>query len=106
MPTGDPPYESGDRLFRTWSLTDGALSRDPEPVVSIERDASSPPQDLLERHIWNELLFYDGQDDGRFVVTASRYGAVAGDGEDDRDAIQAAIDDAERAGHGRQMSAP
>lgn len=59
-PTGKPPYESGDRLFRTWSLIDGELSRDPEPVVSIERDTSPPTPDLHERHMRNELLSYEG----------------------------------------------
>jgi hypothetical protein len=100
-PVGRPPYRPGDRLFRTWSLIDGELGRAPEPVVSIQNNASPPPSDLLGRHTWNELLSYEGQDDGTCVVTSSRFGAVADDGRDDRAAIHAAIDAAERSGHGR-----
>jgi len=101
VPDGRPPYRPGDRLFRTWSLIDGELSRAPEPVVSVDRDAASPPTDLLERHIWSERLSYEGQDDGTCVVTSSQYGAVPDDGRDDRAAIQAAIDATERRGRGR-----
>ena len=100
-PKEKPPYQSGDKWFRTWSLIDGELSRTPEPVVLIKRDASPPPNDLLERHIWNEWLSFEGQEDGTCVVTSTQYGAVPDDGKDDRAAIQAAIDAAERAGHGR-----
>ena len=101
VPDGRPPYRPGDRLFRTWSLIDGELSRVPEPVGLVDRDAASPPSDLLERHIWSERLSYEGQDDGTCVVTSGQYGAVPDDGRDDRAAIQAAIDAAQRAGHGR-----
>ncbi len=101
LPDGRPPYRPGDRLFRTWSLVDGAMSRTPEPVVSVERDASPPPSDLLERHTWNERPSCEAQGNGTCVVTSVKFGAVPDDGGDDRAAIQAAIDAAERAGHGR-----
>jgi hypothetical protein len=101
LPKGRPPYRAGDRQFRMWSLIDGNLSRDPEPLVSIENDAPPPPADLLRRHTWNERLSCEGRTDETCVATSARYGAVGDDGRDDRAAIQAAIDDAERAGHGR-----
>jgi len=101
LPKGRPPYRAGDRQFRMWSLIDGKLSRAAEPLVSIEKDASPPLADLLERHTWNERLSCEKQDGKTCVVTAPCYGAVADDARDDRAAIQAAIDAAQRAGHGR-----
>lgn len=101
LPEGRPPYRAGDRQFRMWSLIDGKLSRAAEPLVSVQKDAPPPPADLLERHTWNERLSCEKPDGRTCVVTARRYGAIADDGRDDRAAIQAAIDAAQRTGHGR-----
>jgi len=101
LPEGRPPYRAGDRQFRMWSLIDGKLSRAAEPLVSVQKDAPPPPADLLQRHTWNERLSCEKPDGGTCVVTARPYRAVADDGRDDRAAIQAAIDAAQRAGHGR-----
>ncbi len=101
VPKGPAPYRKGDRQFRMWSLIDGELGREPEPIASVDRDADPPPDDLLDRHVWKERLVCEGGDAKACVVTADRFGAVADDGKDDRPAIQAAIDAAGRAGHGR-----
>lgn len=100
-PPDAPNYKPGARWFRTWSLLDGKLSRTPEPVTTIEPNAGEPPADLASRHLWTELPSYEGQDDGTIVPTMPPYRAVPDDGHDDRPALQAAIDDASKAGHGR-----
>jgi len=100
-PSGDPPYEDGDSFFRVFSVLDGAVSRVREPVLRIEPNVGGPPADLVRRHVWTELPSYEGQSDGTIVVTAAPYGATPDDESDDRAAIQAAIDAASAAGHGR-----
>jgi len=105
-PPGDAPYANASRKnrmlnVRVFSVIDGEVSRTPEPVRVIEPNTAPPPVDLVRRHVWNTLPAYEGQDDGTKVVTRPPYNAVSKDDEDDRAAIQAAIDDAEAAGHGR-----
>jgi len=100
-PSGDPPYETDDSFFRVFSVLNGSVSRTPEPAVTIEDNADAPPADLLSRHIWTQLPLYEGQADGTLVVTDAPYRATPDDETDDRAAIQAAIDDASAAGHGR-----
>jgi hypothetical protein len=124
-PKGKPPYSARDRIFRTYSLIDGALGRVPEPVCSIEKNSSAPPSDLVSRHLWTALPSYEGQDDGTVVVAppipianpaessdappAGRNAATRKKNRkpnptqaaDARPAIQAAIDKASAAGHGR-----
>ncbi|MBN1673176.1 MAG: hypothetical protein JXR37_19180 [Kiritimatiellae bacterium] len=100
-PAGKPPYASGDRQFRTFSLVNGELGQKPEPICLVEINAAPPPADLASRHVWPELPSYEGQADGTLLVTRAPYGAVPNDNGDDRAAIQAAIDAAEAAGHGR-----
>ena len=101
LPKGKPPYQKGDRKFRVFGLIDGRLSRDAEPIQAVENQAAAPPADLLTRHLWVDLPSYEGENTPTCVVTRPPYQAVPGDGKDDRAAIQAAIDDAEKAGHGR-----
>ena len=101
LPKEKPPYQKGDRKFRVFSLIDGRTSHDAEPIHAVEDNAGAPPADLLSRHLWRDLPSYEGEDTPTCVVTRAPYQAMSGDGKDDRAAIQAAIDDAEKAGHGR-----
>jgi hypothetical protein len=94
------PYKERERHFRVFSLIDGKLSRDPEPIRAVENNAS-PPADLVSRHLWTDLPSYEGEDVPTCVVTHAPYNAIPDDGKDDRPGIQAAIDAAEKAGHGR-----
>ena len=104
-PPGDEPYANPSRKkrvnnVRVFSAVNGRVGRTPEPVRVIEPNAA-PPADLVRRHVWTSLPSCEGQDDGTKVVTSPPYNAVPNDDKDDRAAIQAAIDDAEAAGHGR-----
>ncbi|OPZ12990.1 MAG: Pectate lyase superfamily protein [candidate division BRC1 bacterium ADurb.BinA364] len=100
-PAGKPPYADGDKKFRTFSMVEGVVSRTPEPVRLIESDASAPPGSLVSRHLWRALPSYEGQADGTVIATSAPYNAKPDDLLDDRAAIQAAIDAASAAGHGR-----
>ncbi|MBN1673149.1 MAG: hypothetical protein JXR37_19035 [Kiritimatiellae bacterium] len=105
-PPGDEPYANASRQnrmlnVRVFSVIDGEARREPEPVRAIEPNAAPPPADLVRRHVWTSLPSCEGQNNGTKVVTRPPYNAVANDDKDDRAAIQAAIDDAEAAGHGR-----
>lgn len=95
----DPPYEVGDHIYRMFSLIDGKLSSDPQPVIAL--DQAAPPEDLVTRHLWKELPLYTGQSNETIIVTSAEYGATPNDETDDHAAIQKAIDDASAAGHGR-----
>ena len=99
-PEDRPPYQAHYKVFRVFSLLDGEVSRAAEPVTRVEA-AGAPPVDLVSRHLWAALPAYEGQDDGTCVITRPPYNAAPGDDQDDRAAIQAAIDDASMAGHGR-----
>jgi hypothetical protein len=107
-PTVFPTYIAGDNKFESRSLINGTLKGDAIPVSSIINNAPVPPVDLVSRHVWTKLpSFEDGT-----VVNIVDYGATpytlngGGDpdgntGPDDTAAIQAAIDAASAAGHGR-----
>ncbi len=97
--SGDPPYEVGDGIFRSFSLIDGNVTSDAQPVVNIESNVAAPPSGFLDQHVWQTLPSYLGENDGTKVITD--FGATADDNTDDRAAIQAAIDAASAAGHGR-----
>lgn len=99
-PQDDPPYEVGDNIFRVFSLIDGKLSQDPQPVLSVSQ--AEPPADLVQRHIWQELPLYTGNETTEIILaTDAAYGATPDDESDDASAIQKAIDEASKAGHGR-----
>ncbi len=100
-PQGKPPYSARDRFFRTFSLIDGALGREPQPVCSIEKNSPPPPGDLVSRHLWKALPSYEGQNDGTVVAVPSPPADDPAQASDDRPALQAAIDQASQAGHGR-----
>ncbi len=100
-PAGDPPYESGDSLFRVFNMRNGVIDQVPEPTVEIVSDSSAPPVDLISRHVYADLPLYEGQNDGTINVSQPPYNAIPNDGLDDRAAIQAAIDAAETNGIGR-----
>jgi len=95
-----PPYQAGSRRFRMWSLIDGRKSLTPEPVSVVISPSAAPPEGLVGRHLWETLPVCEGEQDGIVVVARPSYDAVPGDGKDDRAAIQTAIDDAEKDGHG------
>lgn len=97
----DPPYELGDSVYRMFSVIDGKLSQDPQPLLSVNPNPSDPPEDLLSRHVWDTLPLYTGEEDNTVIVTSDQYGATPDDGSDDLTAIQKAIDEASAAGHGR-----
>lgn len=97
----DPPYEVGDSSYRMFSVIDGKVSQEPQPIVSVDAEEIAPPDDIVTRHILNELPLFTGQKDETIVVTAKEYGATANDESDDLPAIQKAIFDAASAGHGR-----
>jgi len=101
MPSGDPPYEVGDSVFKVFNMIDGTFSRTAEPSTDILYDSSAPPIDLVSQHIYANLPAYEGQDDGTIDITQSPYNAIADDGLDDRSAIQAAIDAAASTDNGR-----
>jgi hypothetical protein len=101
LPKDRPPYTERDRRFRVYSLVDGHLSHDPEPIRTVETNSAPPPPDLVSRHLWTDLPSYEGENVPTCVVTHAPYGALPDDGKDDRAGIQAAIDAAEKAGHGR-----
>lgn len=97
----DPPYENLEVVYRMFSVIDGKISQEPQPVVSVDAEEKAPPADIMTRHILRELPLYTGQEDGTIVVTAKEYGATPDDESDDLAAIQKAIEDAALAGHGR-----
>jgi hypothetical protein len=96
----DGDYQVNDTTLRAVNLIDGKTSQAPEPSTHVENGAVAPPN-LVARHLWTALPSFEGQKDGTAVVTAAKYGAKPDDAADDRAAIQAAIDDASAAGHGR-----
>ena len=91
--------------FTTRSLLDGVSSTTPERVVAVTPNltAADVPADLVERHLpTGGFPSYEGPGSpATIVVTAPPYQATPNDGTDDRAAIQAAIDAASAAGHGR-----
>jgi len=99
-PEGRPPYRPKDQLLRVFSLINGVVSRTPEPLNAIEPN-HAPPPDLVARHLWDNLPSYEAPDDHTIDITQPPYSARPDDGLDDRAAIQAAIDAASAAGHGR-----
>jgi hypothetical protein len=99
--TGGPTAQ----VFTTRSLIDGVSSRLPERVRAVTADlgAAEVPADLVERHLPpGGFPSYEGSGSpATIVVTEAPYRATPNDGTDDRAAIQAAIDAASAAGHGR-----
>jgi hypothetical protein len=91
LPNGDPPYENRDNIFRTYSVIDGEISRTPEPLLKIEELA--PSVDFIQKHLWDDLPSYEGQEDGTAVVTDAAYGATPNDTSDDWAAITKAIEE-------------
>lgn len=100
LPGEKPAYGDSDNFFRTFSLIDGTLSREAQPVCVIE-SAAAAPADLLSRHVWENLPSYEGQNDGTKVVASGSRRTENNEAEDSRPAIQAAIDEASAEGHGR-----
>jgi hypothetical protein len=100
-PSGDPPYEVDDQVFRIFNMIDGVTNRTAEPSTAIESNSAEPPADLVSRHIYANLPLYEGLPDGTINITDSPYNATADDDTDDRAAIQAAIDAAATNGIGR-----
>lgn len=94
--SGDPPYEAGDKYFNSWSLINGTLSNIPEPILRIENN--SPDIDFVEKHIWDELPSWEGENNG--TVNILDFGAIPNDGLDDHNAIQTAINFATESGNG------
>jgi hypothetical protein len=95
-PAGDPPYESGDTTFPTYSMIDGAISRTPE-IVNIASDAAAPAADLVTRHCWGAGPFSEPP-----VYTGAVYepSAIVVPAGASRATVQAAIETAST-GNGR-----
>ncbi|MBN1674872.1 MAG: hypothetical protein JXR37_27760 [Kiritimatiellae bacterium] len=106
-----PFYAVPKWQFESRSLVNGVVSAAALPSVAIENHAAPPPADLLSRHLWAKLPSFE---DGPYVDVrehgATPYvhdnprwaGPAHGNtGPDDTAAIQAAIDAASAAGHGR-----
>lgn len=99
--------------FKTSSVIDGVISQAQQTASAIESDAAAPPADLISRHTYA----FPSMDAGPFenILThgavSAPEAAIVGGGDpfdhdattDSRAAIQAAIDAAHAAGHGRVL---
>lgn len=85
--------ESGTKYFNTFSLINGLISNQAEPVKNIE--TVQPGNDLLERHSWDSLPFYEGEEDGTVNPRKSPFNAKGDGVTDDWNALQSAINSAD-----------
>ncbi|MFH1377445.1 MAG: sugar-binding protein [Planctomycetota bacterium] len=95
-----PATAANTQKFETFTVINGVVSRVAEPITVIET-TNAPPAEIVPRHIWNELPYYEGGSPDAIVITHAPYNATPNDDTDDRAAIQQAIDAASAAGHGR-----
>lgn len=80
---------SGNSIFNSFSIINGVVSQDPEPLTRVE--SAEPPENLLDRHLMGSLPVWEGQNDGTINVKSPPYNAKGDGTSDDWAAIQGAI---------------
>jgi hypothetical protein len=91
------PYEKGDDAFRTFSLIDGRISREAQPVSMVESDVQAPA-DYARTHLYAEFPQVTFSDSSKTINVMDAPYQARPDGSDQWRSIQRAIDDAERDG--------